>query len=137
MDLITALQVTSPSVAARCNIPPCNAITERVPGDASLNRALALVFECLLDQSTATGRLGVMDVAIDAWTRNHALFFDRVMHGEPVLQSVQGWNELILVLHRWRDAIVDDFLKAAPRKPGAPFIIPSWLVVCEPDIGVA
>lgn len=137
MDLITALQVTPPSVAARCNIPPCDAVTEHVPGDASLNRALAIVFECLLDQPTATGRMTVMNVAIDAWERNHVLFIDRVMHGEPVRQSLQGWNELIRVLHHWRDAIVDDFLKPVPRGSVAPFAVPSIFAAFEPETGVA
>lgn len=137
MDLITALQITPPSKAASSVKPPCDEITERVPGDASLNRALALIFEFLLDQSTMTGRLTTMDVALDAWGRNHDLFFDRITNGEPVRQSMRGWNELLAVLHRWRDQIVDEIHKPVPRSPVAPFVVPNLFAVFEPDIGVA
>lgn len=125
MNIITALRTTPQALAAGSNYPPCDEIKERKPGDAGLNKALAITFECLLVQTTATGKVMTMRTAINAWERNHEKFLDKVLDGEPVNQSVEAWRDLIRTFYKWMEQIVDDFL--AGQKPSAPIADTSFV----------
>ena len=110
MNVITALRITPQALAAGSNAPPCDALIERKAGDAALNKALAITFECLLLQNTATGKVLTMRTAINAWERSHESFLDRLLNGTTINQSLEAWRDLMRTLYMWQDLIVDDFL---------------------------